>query len=343
VSYDQQRQTQEIEPVRHPEQPIIDAHMHLYDAFAYGLAELEGDLASGHLIRGTVHIEVRKADYRSDLPGHLSPVGETEAVMRLARSADGDGEPRVCAGIIGYADLTDTTERVEELLEAHISAGRGRFRGVRTDVFADFPPPRHLLAHRQGWREVIERQTFIDTTECLARRGLSLDLVCATDQLAGVARMAARTDATVVVNHLAPPCVEGTTAADWQAAFRPLAPLPNVHLKLGGCLNSVLGHRLPGFASLIADDRVVTSHAVAAAYRPYVEMAVEVLGTHRCMFESNFPVDRAFISCRDLWNAYKQLAFMYSPHERDALLRGNADRVYALGYGGRGLQGGAMT
>ena len=63
----------------------------------------------------------------------------------------------------------------------------------------------------------------------------------------------------------------------------------------------------------------------------YYQHAIETFGPDRCMFESNFPVDKLALSYRVLWNFFKKLAAAYAEPEKDDLFRGTASRVYRLG------------
>ena len=119
-----------MEDVLEPALPICDPHHHLWDhpGRRYLLDELLADTGSGHDVRSTVFVECLSM-YRAVGPDAMKPVGETEFVNGIAAmGASGIyGKARVCAGIVGHADLT-LGARVEGVLEAHICAGGGRFR-----------------------------------------------------------------------------------------------------------------------------------------------------------------------------------------------------------------------
>src|SRR6185437_1193822 len=97
----------------------------------YLLHELLDDLNSGHNIEATVFLQCRSM-HRAGGPAELRPVGETEFVNGVAAmsASGGFGSTRVCAGIVGFADMR-LGASVREVLEAHIRAGGGRFRGIR--------------------------------------------------------------------------------------------------------------------------------------------------------------------------------------------------------------------
>ena len=140
------------EEILEPDLPIVDPHHHLWDVpdwdTRYLLDELLADLDSGHNIVATVFLQCWSM-HKADGPEAMQPVGETEFVNGIAAmSASGNyGPTRVCAGIVGTADLR-LGERVTEVLEAHIRAGGGRFRGIRHSVAWDAALPASSDARR---------------------------------------------------------------------------------------------------------------------------------------------------------------------------------------------------
>ena len=122
------------EEIIEPDLPIVDPHHHLVDrpeTGRYLLPELLADLGSGHNVTATVYLEWLSM-YRATGPAELRPVGEIEFANGVAAMAASGtyGKTQVCAGIVGYADLT-LGAAVEKVLEAMIAAGGGRFRGIR--------------------------------------------------------------------------------------------------------------------------------------------------------------------------------------------------------------------
>ena len=116
-----------------PAMPIIDPHHHLWDRGSrYLLDELKYDIdLSGHNIRASVFLQCDSM-YRADGDPKFVPIGETEFVNGIAAmSASGTyGPARICAGIVGFADLF-LGAAVDEVLEAHLRAAGERFKGVR--------------------------------------------------------------------------------------------------------------------------------------------------------------------------------------------------------------------
>jgi predicted TIM-barrel fold metal-dependent hydrolase len=111
----------------------------------------------------------------------------------------------------------------------------------------------------------------------------------------------------------------------WSKSMRELARLPNVHVKVGG-----LGMRINGF-DFEKGERPPSSEQLAQAWKPWMETCIEAFGANRCMFESNFPVDKGSYAYATGWNAFKRLTAGSSPNERQQLFQGTARRVYRLG------------
>ncbi len=321
------------EPILEPELPIIDPHHHLWirPGSRYLADDLLADMNSGHNIVATVYVQAQSM-YRQSGPPEMRPVGETEFVNGVAAMfASGTlGRPRACAGIVGRADLT-LGSRVEPVLLAHLRAGGDRFRGVRhiTSWDADtrlnnpdYPSPPALL--RDG--------TFREGIGVLGRLGLSFDAMVYHPQLDDVADLAgAFPSLPIVLNHCGVPMRIGAyqgrheeVFARWSASLRRLATHENVFVKVGG-----LGMRYTalGFAER---PEPPSSDVVATQCRPYVETCIEAFGASRCMFESNFPVDKVSYSYQVFWNACKRLVSGASPSEKTALFGGTAKRVYRL-------------
>ena len=78
------------------------------------------------------------------------------------------------------------------------------------------------------------------------------------------------------------------------------------------------------------NDRPPTSEAYAAASGEFYHAAIELFSPRRCMFESNFPVEKISISYPVLWNAFKQMSAEYSADERADMFHGTAARVYGI-------------
>ena len=326
-----------VEPVLDPDLPICDPHHHLWDRRAgmveprYLLDELLADLASGHRVVSTVFIECG-AMFRAGGPEEMRPVGETEFVAGVAAMSESGlyGPTRVAAGIVGTARLS-RGDAAAEVLDRQIQAAGGRFRGIRqggtwhespeVPNHRTEPPPDLFLdaRFRQGFRH-------------LAPRALSFEGWCYHPQIPALTNLArAFPDTTIVLDHFGGPIGVGPCAGradevfeEWRRAIGPLARCPNVYAKLGGIAMEVNGF---GWHEREAPP---TSEALVEATRRYYEHTIEVFGVERCMFESNFPVDKVSCSYRVLWNSFKRLTAGWSEHERALLFHDTAARVYRL-------------
>ena len=323
------------ETVVDPELPIIDPHHHLRegDSGRYHLPELAEDLAGGHNVLATVFID-SQTRYRTDGPELLRPVGETDFVIASLAAEQGraPAQRSPCAGIVGMLDLTHGAE-VRRGLEAHIAAGAGRFRGIRDPLMWDAgdinygvrrPPPDRM-------KEPRFRAGFAQ----LAPLGMTFDAWLFHPQLPLLTELARSYPATnIVLNHIGAPLGVGPYSdhraevfALWRASLAQLARCSNVVVKLGG-----LGMLFFGFGFHLRDTPP-SSDELAAAWRPYIEACIEAFGPRRCMFESNFPVDKQSCSYTVLWNAFKKITADYSADEKAAMFFGTANRIYRLGIG----------
>ncbi|MEQ9335297.1 amidohydrolase family protein [Thalassobaculum sp.] len=317
-----------------PDLPIVDPHHHLWDRpdSRYLADDLRADIdGSGHRILATVYVECH-AMYREGGDPLERPLGEVAFAAGVGELAEAEGgNTALCRGVVGTLDLS-AGDRVRPLLEAAVAVGQGRLRGLRCSSVHHPDPTAHgsMLNVPPG---LLGSAAFRAGFAHLAPLGLSFDAWMYHTQLADAAELAdAFTDTPIILNHVGGPIGIGPYAgrrdavfADWRAALREVARRPNVAVKLGG-----LGMRLFGF-DLHAGERAPGSEAVAAAWRPYVETAIEAFGPDRAMFESNFPVDKGSCGYGVLWNAFKRIAAGCSAAEKRALFADTAARVYRLG------------
>lgn len=321
------------EGVIEPGLVICDPHHHLWDRGGdrYLLPELLADVETGHRVVSTVFVECA-ACYRLEGPEHLRCVGETEFVERVAeQSASGAfGPVRACAGIVGLADCM-LGAGVGEVLDAHLEAS-ARFRGIRHAAACD-PSPDVPDSHTRPIPELYRDPAFREGFAELASRGLSFEAWQYHHQLPLVTELAqAFPDVTIVLNHFSGPVFIGPYAGRqdeifeiWKDDLAELARCPNVVAKLGGILMRRNGF---GFEER---PRPATSDEVVATTGRWYRHAIDCFGPDRCMFESNYPVDRVSVSYRVLWNAFKKLVADASPSEKAALFHDTAARVYRLG------------
>jgi predicted TIM-barrel fold metal-dependent hydrolase len=298
----------------------------------YLLEDVLADTGSGHRIEATVFVQCR-AMYNADAEERLAPVGETEFVNGIAAmSASGlYGPTRIAAGIVGFAELR-LGASVQEVLEAHVRAGNGRFRGVR-QISAWDADPAILGALSMTPPGLLHDPDFRAGFAQLAPLGLSYDAWLLEPQLDDVVDLArAFPDTQIVLDHAGSPLGIGPYAGRrdelfprWRARMAAIGACPNIAVKVGG-----LAMECVGFGTDAAE-RSASSEELAELWRPYVESCIELVGVDNCMLESNFPVDGGSCSYSTLWNAFKRITTSASPDEKSALYAGTARRVYRLG------------
>ncbi|CAK7022491.1 MAG: hypothetical protein DELT_02468 [Desulfovibrio sp.] len=293
--------------------PIIDPHHHLWDLeqnYYPWLTDKIAPAAFGDY--SAICKSYRLEDFLADAKNqnvvksvHLDvgfdptdPVGETAWLQAIA---DEHGFPH---GIVGYADLA--APDVEELLDRHREYPN--FRGIRQSL--NYHPdstktymPRPCVSRERAWRNGFS---------LLARKGLSFDLQIYFPQMEEAYDLARDfPDTQILLNHTGMQVDGPEYFAEWEKAMRVLAQAPNVACKISG---------------LGMGDWTWT----ATSIRPYVLTAIEVFGVERCMFASNFPVDKLFSSYDAVFNAFKEITADFADDEARALFHDNAARYYKL-------------
>ena len=319
------------EPVLEPDLPIVDPHHHLWDIRSftdtepyrsfeqkvYLCEEIARDInESGHNVTKTVFAQCG-AFYRATGPAAMRCIGETEFVHGIVAMSNSGlyGDTQLCAGIFSAADLR-AGAAVEPVLEAHLAASPN-FRGIRTafpsDLNADFMAGFHLLA----------------------KHNLSFDNWSPDyDRLPTLAKLAdANTDITVIVNHLGgkiDPAASADEVARWQAGIDAVAACRNTVVKCGGGQMRIDSWEPP--YHMHQSPTPPSSEALCDTLLPYYRYVIDAFGPDRCMFESNFPVDKECVSYRTLWNLFKRIAreLGLSETEKNAMFSGTATRAYRL-------------
>jgi L-fuconolactonase len=320
------------EDVVEPDIEIVDTHHHLWEIAGkygvYDLDDLHADTGAGHRVVETVFVEA-SASYRSAGPESLRPVGETGFVASRAELSESRDAARIAA-IVGRADLS-LGSAVRDVLEAHVAAAGGRFRGIRHSG-ARSEDPAIATTRTQPVAGLYCLPAFRDGAKVLADMGLSFDAWQYHPQLHEVVGLArAIPDLSIVVNHIGGPLGIGgyrgrgsEVVDEWRPGIEALAAVPNVFMKLGG-----LGTIRSG-VTWDQSDRPPTSDEVIAHWGAKILLCIDQFGPERCMFESNYPVDGAMIGYRVIWNAYKKLTTNFTTTERADLFSGTARRVYRL-------------
>lgn len=307
-----------------PELPICDPHHHLWDRTnnRYLPGELFQDIGGGHNIVSTIFVESQSVKRKEE----RDPLGETKFVHDITDQKLGEryGKTKVAAGIVGFADLT-LGSAVASILEGHIATS-DRFRGIR-----------YITAYDDNQRSMGTPALLLDPEfrkgfTCLRDYGLSFDAWLFYRQLMELVDLAKSfPDIPIILEHIGGPINVGSHSEnheevyrDWKKGIAELAVCSNVYVKIGG-----LGMRLYGFGW---DERSIPPDSVelAESMAPYYLWCIEKFGVDRCMFESNFPVDKTSYSYTVLWNAFKRITKGFSHREKTALFNGTASRVYRV-------------
>lgn len=320
---------QVTEEILDPAREIVDPHHHLWvnGDTVYEMEALARDTGAGHNVVQTMFMECRSY-YDMEAPEHLRPAGETRRVAQMA--ASGIGPARI-AGIVAHADLTQDVGQLDAVLDAHQEAGQGLFKGIRHAGARDDHPEDLIIAGR-GLPGQYARADFRRGVARLGQRGLTYDTWHYHHQMRDFIDLArAVPDTVLVLDHFGTPLGRGRFAGKraeifevWQRDMADLAACANVRLKLGGLAMPDNGwgwheRALPP-----------TSDELLAAQGDWYAVALNLFGASRCMFESNFPVDRTGVSYAVLWNFFKKVAAGASEAEKSALFAGTARAVYGL-------------
>ena len=299
----------------------VDAHHHLWDLTAnrypwlspergpdpfpeferlcrdYGVADFRADAAHQAIVK-SVHVQAEHDE--------ADPVRETAWLQAVAERPESEGFPHA---IVAWADLSQPG--VEAVLEAHCA--HRNVRGIR-----------QMLNHTPGEAaadgdvlgkhgNLLENHTFHRNFSLLRKYGLSFDLQIFPWQTEeGAQLVSAHPDTLFVLNHTIMPFDRSEPGlALWRSALEAYAERPNVAIKVSG-----LGMAPGGW-----DD---------ACHRRLVRETLEVFGPDRCLFASNFPVDKLMSSYDLIWDLFREVISEYSLEEQTAMLRGNAERVYRI-------------
>ncbi len=287
---------------------VIDGHLHLWDPAALSYPWLAGpllrpfgpdelDLTLGQspaAERGFVFVQAECVPEQS--------VAEVDWVASLA-----DRVP--LRGIVARAPLEDPAA-TDELLPRF--AARPHVVGVRRPLEGEAD-------------DFCLRPEFIRSAQAVAAAGLAFDACVRPRQLPQVAALAdAVPELTIVLDHLGKPEVDAVAdVAPWARALRELARRPNVSCKLSGLPAQVRGGEIAESGGSAGSD------ASAALMRPLLDVALDAFGPDRLLFGSDWPVSREYGRWLDIVRSW--LTGAVDTRHVDAVLAGNAERVYRLG------------
>jgi L-fuconolactonase len=321
---------------------IIDAHQHFWGGegetrgSSYLPAEYLDDIAPlAGATRASVFVECN-THYDTALPSGLQATGETRFAARIG-GMHANSNIRLAAAVVAFADPFDSGVPFEAVLDAHLAAASGRLRAIRRcaawdeDETLNYP----ILKTRRGMLGDARLQGAL---RALAARDLMFETWIYHTQLDELDELAgAVPECTIILDHAGLPLAKGrfAGAADsepiWRHSIERLADRSNIHAKIGGLItpgttvDAVLARR--GLTRW-------TAAALAEALSPYLEHLMRCFGPSRCIFESNFPVDRRRCDFQTLVEAYTLALGGISADGRSAVFAANAARLYRIALGG---------
>lgn len=322
---------QDVEQPIDPMIEIIDPHHHAWNrgGHRYLADEFRDDLDCGHNFVATCYVECRN-EYHAGSPAHLSPIGETEFVAHLFKEPikTRQSDVRAAAAILAYADLS-MGEKVEEVIEAHRDVSE-RLRGIRYPVA--WSSTGAIRSHYETGPAMLESTSVRSAIRLLGKLGLVFEAWAYFDQLYEVEEAArACGETTFVINHCGGPIGIGPFVDKrlevfqaWQKAIARLARCENVVMKMGG-----LGMPLAGFA-FHKNEVAPTSAELCHHWQPYFMACIDAFGPGRCMFESNWPVDRTAGRYGTVWNSFKRASAGFSEEEKKSLFSRTASKTYEI-------------
>jgi L-fuconolactonase len=310
------------EKVLEPDLSICDAHQHIrnLDSQRYLAADLIKDISRGHNITQTVIIQ-SGANLEQGPGGGMSPIEETVFVMQQIGSLKSKID--IEAGFVGYADLA-AGKAVQSVLEAHLEAGGKRFKGVRY-------PSRQSVG--DDGSNILSDSKFREGFALLKKYKLTYELSLEIPRFPDLVELAKNFQETpIIINHLGwpkfrveKPDEKAEIIGEWRRGIKMFTPVENIYMKVGGTAKA---HRGFGFLS---KPNPPSSEDMAKAVDFYYQFVIEQFGPTRCMFESNYSVDKIFPSAYNvIWNAYKIITKSYSKTERAYLFHDTASQVYSL-------------
>lgn len=298
--------------------PIIDAHHHIWEVknypwlmaeptpkmfgdyeplrHDYSVDDLKDDFKNQNVVK-SVHVQ---ANWDPS-----NPVGETQWLQSVADS-DPDGFPH---GIVAFADMTKPAE-AEKLMQAHKQYANTR--GIRHQIFWHEEPlwrycPRPDMAADADFRRSFGLLKKLDLSfdlQMFPFHPVQLESCCAL--------LANNPDTRIILVHSGMlPLRRPEFLEPWRAGMRKLAEFDNLWCKISG------------LALLTADWTV-------EELRPVIEDSVEFFGIERCLFGSNFPLERMWASYDTLLDGTKEAASSLSDRELKLLFHDNAAKFYRV-------------
>ena len=315
-----------------PQLKICDPHHHLWQHpnNTYLAEEFLQDINSGHKISSTVFVECMSSYYK-DSSKALAPVGETKFIEELAeRNVKNRSRTDIAKAIVGFADLL-LGDAVEKVLDAHLEESPYRFKGIRHACGWD-SSDQIRNSHTNPKRFLYLDETFQKGFAKLFDYGFTFDAWLYHPQHQDLITLAKSfPNQIIIVDHVGGPLGIGpyqnkqqSVFQCWKKTISQLAECENIFMKLGGLSMATSGFEWH------KKNKPPTSLQLAEATAPYLNFCIEKFGTKRCMFESNFPVDKISCSYNILWNSFKRITGSFSIDEKRDLFHDVAVKIYDI-------------
>ena len=297
---------------------IVDAHHHLWDlnnadtkyswlmvtegeAFfgdyaairkSYLLEDYIEDAKNQNIIK-SVHVQAEHDDDK--------PVNETVWLQNLADTHSS----KLPSAIVAFADFSKNN--VSEILDAHQEYKNTR--GIRQILSYNEDEPKYSHATE----DFMKNSTWVENFKYIRNRNLSFDIQIYKHQMEDAVNLANKyNDVLFILNHTGEPCYQSKEYIEsWEQNMKKLAKCENVVAKISG-----LGMFDPNWT--IDSTRI------------FVEKTIQIFGIERCMFASNFPVDKIFNSFDTYWNSFKEITKNYSENDKKLLFSSNAEKYYRI-------------
>ncbi len=297
---------------------IVDAHHHLWDlnnehtkyswlmvkegeAFfgdyaairkSYLIEDYLKDSKNQNIIK-SVHVQAEHDDDK--------PVNETAWLQNLADTHSS----KLPSAIVTYADFSKNN--ISEVLDAHQEYKNTR--GIRQILSYNKEEPKYSHASE----DFMKNSVWIENFKNIRNRNLSFDIQIYKHQMQDAVDLATKYDDVLfILNHTGEPCCQTEEYIhSWKENMKKLASCENIVAKISG-----LGMFDPQWT--IDSTRI------------FVEKTIQIFGIERCMFASNFPVDKIFNTFDNYWNSFKEITKDYSENDRKLLFSSNAEKYYRV-------------
>jgi len=297
---------------------IVDAHHHLWDlnnkntSYAwlmvdegetffgdykairksYLLKDYLEDAKNQNLIK-SVHVQAEHDDDK--------PINETAWLQHIADNHSSN----LPSAIVAYADFSKNN--ICEILDAHQEYKN--IRGIRQILSYNEEEPKYSHASN----DFMKNLTWVNNFKNIRNRNLSFDIQIYKHQMQDAYNLAKKYDDVLfILNHTGEPCYQTEEyIVSWEENMKKLASCENFVAKISG-----LGMFNPKWT--IDSTRV------------FVEKTIKIFGIERCMFASNFPVDKIFNTFDNYWNSFKEITKDYSENDKKLLFSSNAEKYYRI-------------